>query len=234
MPDAHQRQRPHPGRNDTRRGRRPPTPACSGPTLETTPAPSWPPAIGRMPGGRSPVVMWSSEWQSPDATIFSCTSPWRGSSMSMSRISHLPGVSRTTAPRVFIKAPLVRADINPVRARAVPITRRGPPATAECQPGAARTSSAAGVGADVQRVRAAPSSSTAVNGPDGLVVGDVAVQGDAEHAARGAGEDCGADGDHQSDEQQEATEHLGRTVAGGQEGDPADDGAGHEEARCRR
>ena len=46
--------------------------------------------------------MWSSEWQSPDATIFNRTSPWRGSSMSMSRISHFPGVSRTTAPRVFM------------------------------------------------------------------------------------------------------------------------------------
>ena len=111
MPDAHQRQRPHPGRNDSTTWSPTSQPGVFGPTLDTTPAPSWPPAIGRMPGGRSPVVMWSSEWQSPDATIFSCTSPWRGSSMSMSRISHLPGVFRTTAPRVFM-APLVRADID--------------------------------------------------------------------------------------------------------------------------
>ena len=48
-----------------RRGRRPPSRACSGrpPTRCRRPRGRRP--SGRMPGGRSPVVMWSSEWHRP-------------------------------------------------------------------------------------------------------------------------------------------------------------------------
>src|SRR5258705_8085637 len=107
MPDAHQRQRPQPGRNDVTMWSPTSKPGVYGPTAATMPAPSCPPANGRMPGGRSPVAKWSSEWQRPAATISSITSPWRGSSKSMSTISHFPGVSLSTAPLVLILRPPV-------------------------------------------------------------------------------------------------------------------------------
>ena len=49
-----------------------------GPTASTTPAPSWPIAIG-VGRGQSPSRTWRSEWQTPDARILTRTSPARGS-----------------------------------------------------------------------------------------------------------------------------------------------------------
>ena len=102
IPEAHQRHRPQPGRNDITTWSPTDQPGVLGPTASTMPEPSWPPAKGRMPGGRSPVHMWSSEWHRPEAASFSSSSPWRGSSRSISAISHCPGDLVITAPRVFI------------------------------------------------------------------------------------------------------------------------------------
>src|SRR5918997_4778175 len=49
----------------------------------------------------SPVAMWSSEWQRPDAASLTWSSPCRGSSATRSVTSHWPGAERRIAPRVF-------------------------------------------------------------------------------------------------------------------------------------
>lgn len=50
------------------------------PTASTTPAPSWPRTIGRMPTGRSPRCTCSSVWHRPTALTCTCTSVGSGGS----------------------------------------------------------------------------------------------------------------------------------------------------------
>ncbi len=87
MPRAHHVHLPHAGRNEKTTWSPSLKPGVFGPTALTMPEPSWPPAKGYMPTGMSPVAMWSSEWQSPEATIWTCSSPCRGSSTSRSTTS---------------------------------------------------------------------------------------------------------------------------------------------------
>ena len=71
-----------------------------GPTASTTPAPSWPIAIG-VGRGHSPSRTWRSEWQTPDARIRTRTSPARGSASStVSTTVGLPPRRRTAAATV--------------------------------------------------------------------------------------------------------------------------------------
>ena len=74
-------------------GARPVTP---GPTSSTTPAPSWPPMIGRGTG-MSPVSRCSSEWHMPDAASLIRTSPSLGGSSSMGSTLHASRSHRTAA-----------------------------------------------------------------------------------------------------------------------------------------
>ena len=54
-----------------------------GPTSSTTPAPSWPPTMGRGPN-MSPVRRCSSLWHMPEAAMRTRTSPYLGGSSSIS------------------------------------------------------------------------------------------------------------------------------------------------------
>src|SRR5215472_8958187 len=77
------------------------TRCTSGPTDSTMPAPSCPPTTGsRM--GASPVVMWSSEWQSPAAISLTRTSCALGSSSCRSTISQPSCGARAMAARVVM------------------------------------------------------------------------------------------------------------------------------------
>src|SRR6516164_3117814 len=77
------------------------TRCTSGPTDSTMPAPSCPPTTGsRM--GASPVVMWSSEWQSPAAISLTRTSCAFGSSSCRSTISQPTCGARAMAARVVM------------------------------------------------------------------------------------------------------------------------------------
>ena len=78
IPDAHHRQRPQAGRNESTTWSPTLQPGVFGPTSSTMPAPSCPPATGVPAKGRSPVATWSSEWQRPAATMRMSNSSWRG------------------------------------------------------------------------------------------------------------------------------------------------------------
>ena len=56
-------------------------------------------------GTMSPVVKWSSEWQTPATAIFTNTSPSRGGSRVISSISQSLPIPRMTAPLHFMRAP---------------------------------------------------------------------------------------------------------------------------------
>src|SRR5215470_3931924 len=77
------------------------TRCTSGPTDSTMPAPSCPPTTGSLMGA-SPVVMWSSEWQSPAAISLTRTSCAFGSSSCRSTISQPTCGARAIAARVVM------------------------------------------------------------------------------------------------------------------------------------
>src|SRR6185312_11187633 len=77
------------------------TRCTSGPTDSTIPAPSCPPTTGSRIGA-SPVVMWSSEWQSPAAMILTRTSCAFGSSSWRLVISQPTCGARAMAARVVM------------------------------------------------------------------------------------------------------------------------------------
>ena len=77
------------------------TRCTSGPTDSTMPAPSCPPTTGSRIGA-SPVVMWSSEWQSPAAISLTLTSCAFGSSSCRSTISQPTCGARVMAARVVM------------------------------------------------------------------------------------------------------------------------------------
>ena len=70
----------------------------------TTPAPSWPPMIGRA-NGRSPVTRCSSEWHMPDAASLTSTSPGLGGSSSISSTLQSLPTSHRIAALVFMANP---------------------------------------------------------------------------------------------------------------------------------
>src|SRR6516165_5271568 len=77
------------------------TRCTSAPTDSTMPAPSCPPTTGSRIGA-SPVVMWSSEWQSPAAISLTRTSCALGSSSCRSTSSHPTWGARAMAARVVM------------------------------------------------------------------------------------------------------------------------------------
>src|SRR5260370_24770310 len=61
-PVMHQRHLPHVGIQETPTWSPTATPVTPGPTASTTPAPSWPPTMGRLV---PPHLLFSSEWHTP-------------------------------------------------------------------------------------------------------------------------------------------------------------------------
>ena len=96
-PEAHARQTPHGTSHDRATGWPIASPSTPGPRASMMPAPSWPSTIG--PGrSHSPSRTWRSEWQTPEASIRTRTSPGPGSASSRSSIRlGVPGRSSTAA-----------------------------------------------------------------------------------------------------------------------------------------
>ena len=86
-PARHDRHLPHGTSHDSATGWPTDSDRTPGPTASTTPAPSWPIAIG-VGRGHSPSRTWRSEWHTPDARIRTRTSPARGSARRSVSIGH--------------------------------------------------------------------------------------------------------------------------------------------------
>src|SRR5215471_15949083 len=101
-PVEQNRQRPHDGMKEHTTWSPFLTRVTPGPTSSITPAPSWPPMIGYLPG-MSPVRMCSSEWHRPAATNRMRTSFSWGGSRSSSTTSQSVCGARRIAALVFMR-----------------------------------------------------------------------------------------------------------------------------------
>ena len=105
-PAAHQRQRPHEGMNETEIWSPTANSVTPSPSSVTTPAPSWPPTVGRG-AGRVPSKMCSSEWHMPAAVVLTKTSPASGGSSSISStLQSRVGLSQNGRPSPHASSPL--------------------------------------------------------------------------------------------------------------------------------